>query len=595
MFNRKLIAFSLLLLVLACATPLLAAPESFPPRKPEPIPDFHIPAVGNSLDEPWMFVDTLFDASILRPDLYSAFPVELNFSHAGRGYLVMLHTIFRTTTYGESWTNLDLAPPPSVNVTWDAVRSPAFIYGAGLRKTATTESSGDSLFLAVTNADGDNGYVRLLRDFDGVMTLWSFPLLSMNRWLTETASSTPNFVVAFAGLDGKIYRQNLQSTLWDTLDYNFFGTWVDDLEVSGSRMIAAGSHHIISEDDGATWNVFPAADPNGERDLSFAPDGLHGLACGETESGGGWVRYTEDGGATWSERTLISIEPLRTVVMVNADEGYAGGGNINTATGRIHRTIDGGRTWELGLLCDAEIRTMNVSRYSAAYVNVVAAGAFPDFSCGVWRTRIFAPADSGPILIAEPDSLDFGWIEVDTFDTLSVTVRNIGSDTIVATGAMTGTATFQPLWGFEAIEFAPEDEYTFDVVYAPTTVGTHTVEMSILNSRSDNVKVYLTGEAGTNAAGPGRAPLPDEPGISIWPNPGNAEFSIRYELPAVQNIALVVYDLAGREVAVLERGQHAAGQYTVNWNGTQQASGLYFVRLETNSGACVTKKLLLIK
>ncbi|MBU1636400.1 glycoside hydrolase, partial [bacterium] len=399
-------------LLLACAASAAAAPESFPPQKPDPMPEFYIPAAGAALDEQWVFIDTLFDAAANRPDLFSAYPVELVFSKSGRGYLAMLHTVFRTVTYGESWSNLDLAPPPAVNLTWEAVRSPAYIYGIGLRYTTTTASEGDSLFLAVVNGDAELGHVRLIRDIGGAMSLWTFPQLSMNRWITEVASSEHNSAVAFAGLDGRIYRQHIQTTLWDTLDYNFFGSWIDDVEVVGARIIAAGSHFIISEDNGVTWEAFPTADPTGVRDLSFAPDGLHGLACGETEIGGGWVRYTEDGGATWSERTLSTIDPLHAVKMISATVGFAGGGNVNNASGRIHRTSDGGRTWEIELLCNADIRAISSSRRSAAYVFAVAAGVFPDFSCGVWRSRVFSPAPDGPVLAAFPDTLDFGLIEV---------------------------------------------------------------------------------------------------------------------------------------------------------------------------------------
>ena len=65
--------------------------------------------------------------------------------------------------------------------------------------------------------------------------------------------------------------------------------------------------------------------------------------------------------------------------------------------------------------------------------------------------------------------------------------------------------------------------------------------------------------------------------------------------PMCKIFHLFVYDLSGREVAVLEKGQRTAGQYTVSWNGSTQASGLYFVRLETESGATITKKLMLVK
>ena len=539
MAKRMFIICSLVLLLIAQVVPSFAGPESFPPQRPDPMPDFYVPAAGSALDEQWVFIDTLFDASVNRPDLFSAFPVEMVFTHYGRGYLSTLHTVFRSLNYGESWENLDNFPPPAINSNWSSVRSPAFIYGMGLRYTTGMSSESDSLYLAVANGDGEEGYVRLVRQSGEEMTLWPLSILTMDHWITEIASSEHNSIVAFAGLDGRFYRQDLLTSVWDTLDYNLLGTWINDVEVMDSRMFAGGSNHIISEDNGITWNLFPAADPDGVRDLSFAPDGLHGLACGETSAGGGWVRTTQDGGETWSERTLFTVDPLRAVCMVSSTIGYVGGGNVEIGNGRLYRTSDGGQTWELELLCGSDIRAINASRWSSSYVNVVAAGVFPDFSCGIWKSRIFAPAESGPVLAAFPDSLDFGLHAMNTTDTLSFTLRNVGDEAITALGVYEGTQVFDVLWGFQSIEFQPDDEQTFDIVFAPTSVGNFTAEIEILNAVSDRIRIYAFGQAGISAADPGRLLIPESPDVAVWPNPGNAEFTIRYELPNVQNISLV--------------------------------------------------------
>jgi hypothetical protein len=48
-------------------------------------------------------------------------------------------------------------------------------------------------------------------------------------------------------------------------------------------------------------------------------------------------------------------------------------------------------------------------------------------------------------------------------------------------------------------------------------------------------------------------------------------------------VKLAVDDMLGREVAVLVDGQKAAGTYTVEFNGSGLASGVYFYRLVVGS------------
>jgi hypothetical protein len=55
-----------------------------------------------------------------------------------------------------------------------------------------------------------------------------------------------------------------------------------------------------------------------------------------------------------------------------------------------------------------------------------------------------------------------------------------------------------------------------------------------------------------------------------------------------------VYDVLGRQVAVLVNERKPAGEYEVTFNGTGLASGVYMYRLA--AGAFVeTKRLLLVK
>ncbi|RPH92742.1 T9SS C-terminal target domain-containing protein [candidate division KSB1 bacterium] len=85
---------------------------------------------------------------------------------------------------------------------------------------------------------------------------------------------------------------------------------------------------------------------------------------------------------------------------------------------------------------------------------------------------------------------------------------------------------------------------------------------------------------------------------TCYPNPFNPTTTIPYSLTEHADISLRVFDVLGREVAVLASGPQAAGSYTATWNAAGLASGLYFCRLDAVSGATdrhAVQKMMLMK
>ncbi|MBN1397427.1 MAG: PQQ-binding-like beta-propeller repeat protein [Bacteroidetes bacterium] len=89
-----------------------------------------------------------------------------------------------------------------------------------------------------------------------------------------------------------------------------------------------------------------------------------------------------------------------------------------------------------------------------------------------------------------------------------------------------------------------------------------------------------------------------------YPNPFNPTTVISYTVPAVgtsfmKSISLKIYDLLGREIAVLVNEQKPAGTYTIEWNGKNSkgqpvGSGMYYYRLQAGQYT-ETKKMILVK
>jgi hypothetical protein len=79
-----------------------------------------------------------------------------------------------------------------------------------------------------------------------------------------------------------------------------------------------------------------------------------------------------------------------------------------------------------------------------------------------------------------------------------------------------------------------------------------------------------------------------------YPNPFNPSTIIRYHVPSPGKVRLFVYDLLGREIAMLVDTEQTAGWKMVEWNGKDCSSGIYFYRLQTEN-FIETKKMVLIR
>ena len=108
-----------------------------------------------------------------------------------------------------------------------------------------------------------------------------------------------------------------------------------------------------------------------------------------------------------------------------------------------------------------------------------------------------------------------------------------------------------------------------------------------------------------------------------YPNPFNPSTTIKYSIPSSSvilslpsrqsgaaknlkdfssqapqndnvNVTLRVYDILGREVAILVNQNQKPGNYEITWNASSQPSGVYFYQL-TAGEFVETKKLILMK
>ncbi len=79
-----------------------------------------------------------------------------------------------------------------------------------------------------------------------------------------------------------------------------------------------------------------------------------------------------------------------------------------------------------------------------------------------------------------------------------------------------------------------------------------------------------------------------------YPNPFNPTTQISYQLPGNSMVRLEVFDLLGRKVQTLVNEQKQAGRYTVSFDASHLASGVYIYRLQAGDFT-QSKQLFLIK
>ncbi len=80
-----------------------------------------------------------------------------------------------------------------------------------------------------------------------------------------------------------------------------------------------------------------------------------------------------------------------------------------------------------------------------------------------------------------------------------------------------------------------------------------------------------------------------------YPNPFNPVTQIYFSVGKTSDITIKVFDMLGREVAVLVNGNLKSGTYKTDYNASLLSSGTYFYSMFSNGERLFTKKMLLVK
>ena len=349
-------------------------------------------------------------------------------------------------------------------------------------------------------------------------------------------------------------------------------------------------------DGGATWTNLPTRPVNTLYGVS-ATDSLHCWCIGS-----GAVYRTTDGGATWetSFLTVAGGGRLYALQMLSGTTGW-----ITGAGGTLYKTTNGGDNWTL---------------VSSGTSRVVRGISFSNPSYG-WLA-----GEGGTI----GQTTDGGnnwtiWTFSDTLAFHAITFTDsLNGYAVGRYGRAYRTTNGGALWlpraiptrsHLNAVAFSGRDtgwvagdEGTILRTTDAGTTWTGSLSGTMQNLKGiavvDGQTQWIAGNAGTALRSPILLPT-SVPGnidglassfslAQNFPNPFNPSSAIRYQISEFTNVRLAVYDLLGREVALLVGEMKQAGTYTVRFDATGLASGMYLYRLIAGSFV-ETRNMIVLK
>jgi len=79
-----------------------------------------------------------------------------------------------------------------------------------------------------------------------------------------------------------------------------------------------------------------------------------------------------------------------------------------------------------------------------------------------------------------------------------------------------------------------------------------------------------------------------------YPNPFNPTTTIEFSIPQSEFVTVKVYNIVGHEITTLINDELSTGNHSIQWDGSHQPSGVYFVQIESSSFV-QTRKMVLLK
>lgn len=153
-------------------------------------------------------------------------------------------------------------------------------------------------------------------------------------------------------------------------------------------------------------------------------------------------------------------------------------------------------------------------------------------------------------------------------------------------------------YSFKSVSLAPEVQTYIDTGYSTKDDNAY---LTFMVGNSGNVDIWIDevcvtqNEEIVNINNNNWDQIPQYAELkNIYPNPFNPTVTIEYSLPKEGEVKLKVYNVIGEEIDSIVDNFQYPGNYSYNWDGKEESSGIYFVILNYEN-TNISKKICLTK
>lgn len=386
---------------------------------------------------------------------------------------------------------------------------------------------------------------------------------------------------------------------WYSLTCGLNVDWYSVYFTSNTTGYVAGNDFILKTTDGGNaWTISLYAIGDRFRHLVFVNQST-GIVIGRD----GLVMKTTNSGVNWVPKSSGTGDDLLHFYMVNENTGYLCGGY-----GTYLKTTNGGNSWSGGTLCNSHLYGIHFISESTGWIAGDLGLMFKTTNGGInWiNKQLPAAVDLREIFFLNSTT---GW-----------TVGKLGKIYCTTNGGdnwFTQHSDSNVIYHHIVMRNSSGGWAAGECEIVHTSdLGTHwnrqlnayprALVQSFLTS---DLVGYVVGFGGTiykttNGGEPvGIQPISSEIPNQFslyqnYPNPFNPSTKIKFEIPAVGqrhafDVRLIIYDILGRDVAVLVNQQLTPGTYEAEWNGNNYPGGVYFCKLTSGDYAEAIKLILL--
>lgn len=391
-----------------------------------------------------------------------------------------------------------------------------------------------------------DSYSRVLRTSNGGSTFDT--LLGKQNYTLNKIQNITEEVLWCNGINNSNWKSTNGGSDW------IFDNYAASLNIRFSEFTDAGTGYAISErgnilrtsNFGNNWNT--VYNYNGEIfSLNFINNYTGWALSGES------ILMTTNGGDNWAG--VSNGNSIIRAEFMNGQTGYGFTGN------QLYKTNDSGQYWSL---------TFTGTIIDFNFIN----------SLTGW---ILSDGDSVSLILKTSDG-GVNWIQKSYINGNINKIKFLGVNTgyLLSYDKLYRSTDSGTSWKYVSF---PTSLRVFDFDFINETEGWLCGDNSLIMKLDNGGSIFVNNE--TEAA-------EDINLFQNYPNPFNSETNIIFTLRKKEFASLKVYDMLGREVAILLNGELLSGKHQVRYNATGLASGIYYYVLKT-SGKTLSRKFAVLK